>query len=220
MRAAVPPCCAGCAGYEQVFDAKTARRQQKRYRKRGPAKETAKLRDLLLASGVRGASLLDVGGGVGALQHELVKCGVVSVVDVDASSGYLAAARDEAARGKYSERARFLHANFVEAAKTIPEADVVTLDKVICCYPDMVALVTASADKANRLYGFVVPKDHLPNRLLRAMMNSFMRLTRNPFRSYTHSIAAIDVVLRARGLRRRAEDATIAWRIFVYARIA
>lgn len=215
----VGSCCAGCAGYEQVFDAKTARRQLKRYRQHGPAKETAKLRDLLVGADVRGASLLDVGGGVGALQHELVKAGVASVVDVDASYGYLDAARDEASRGRYAERARFLHANFVDAAKNIPEADVVTLDKVICCYGDMPALVAASAQKAKRLCGFVVPKDNLVNRALRRLINAFEWMTRNPFRSYTHAIAAIDAVLRERGLRRTAQDSTVAWRVFVYARV-
>ena len=100
----------------------------------------------------------------------------------------------------------------------VPQADVVTLDKVLCCYADMPRLVDASASKARRLYGFVVPKDNALNRLLRRVLNFTWMLMRSPFRNFTHRIGDIDARLRRNGLRLRAQDRTFAWRIFVYER--
>ena len=87
-------CCQQC-GFDDFFDEKTAAKELKRYRTKGPIKSTRLLIDLLIAEGVRDASLLDVGGGIGAIQHELLDAGAASSVDVDGSEAYLAAASAE-----------------------------------------------------------------------------------------------------------------------------
>jgi len=93
-------CCRQCEGLENVFDDGTAKSDLESYRREGPAKTTRLLLDHLRGAGVDGLTLLDIGGGVGAIQHELVASGVRATVDVDASRAYLAAARSEAARRK------------------------------------------------------------------------------------------------------------------------
>ena len=107
----------------------------------------------------RGATLLDIGGGVGVAQLDLLSAGLRSATDVDASSAYLDVAREEAQRRGYSERVSYRHGDLVALAPEIEPADIVTLDRVICCYHDMPALVRASAAKARRLYGLVYPHD-------------------------------------------------------------
>ena len=53
------------------FSDAVARRDLKRYRRRGPDQTTCLLRDAILAAG-HGKTVLDVGAGIGALGFELL----------------------------------------------------------------------------------------------------------------------------------------------------
>ncbi len=140
-----------CEGIEACFNPRLAAQELEHYRKKGAARTTRRLIAALEAEGVAGRSLLDIGGGVGAIPHALLQDGASTATTVDASAAYLDVARDEAARRGLSERIRFEHGNFVDLAPDIPSADIVTLDRVICCYDDMSALVRASAARASHL---------------------------------------------------------------------
>ncbi|MCH7500500.1 MAG: methyltransferase domain-containing protein [Nitrospinae bacterium] len=93
---------------------------------------------------VTGKSLLDIGGGIGAIQHELVAAGAARVTSVDASSGYLAISRKEAESRGYADRASYHYGDFVDLADSVDDADIVTLDKVLCCYDKVDDLVKKS----------------------------------------------------------------------------
>src|SRR5712692_817887 len=131
-----------CEAMERRFDIQRVRRELTQYHRHGAAKATRLLIEALAAESLEGVALLDIGGGVGAIQHVLVPAGLSSALDVDASAAYLAVASQEAERRGLAERIRFAHGNFVELASTIPPADLVTLDRVICCFNDMPALVS------------------------------------------------------------------------------
>ena len=210
--------CCQCEGIEETFDAKVAARDLKRYRAKGPRKETRMLLDALRAEGVEGMTLLDIGGGVGAIQHELLGDGVSGATNVDASSAYLGAAREEARRRGHSDRVSYHHGNFVDLAPDIEPADIVTLDAVICCYHDMEALVGLSAKRARKLYGFVYPKDRWWMRLASALGNFYFWARRRSFRTYLHPTRAIEAVVRENGLRRRYYSKTIWGQVVVYGR--
>jgi magnesium-protoporphyrin O-methyltransferase len=137
---------------------------------------------------------------------------------VDASSAYLEVQRAEAARRGYADRAVHLHGDFVEVADRIPEHDVVTLDRVICCYHDMPALVERSAARARRLYGAVYPRRTWWTVAGMAVVNAVMRLRRSSFRAYVHPPEEIERRLARAGLRLRAARQTLIWRVAVYAR--
>lgn len=81
--------CRQCQGIESFFDQKEANKELKGYRKKGPAKTTQMLIDALRAAGVQGSTLLDIGGGVGAIQYELLKAGASGAVSVEASTAYI-----------------------------------------------------------------------------------------------------------------------------------
>lgn len=213
-------CCAQCLGIEEQFNAKRARRELRRYQKKGPTQTTQILLDALEREGGAGGTLLDVGGGIGAIQHELAKAGAARLENVDASTGYLAVAREEAARRGYAERARYHHGDFVTLAPKINPADVVTLDRVLCCYPDCEALVAASAARAVRLYGLVYPRKTWLTRAGFRVINFMMRLTRSSFRGYLHAPEAVDAQVQALGFERRFIDETLFWLVAVYARPA
>jgi magnesium-protoporphyrin O-methyltransferase len=206
--------------YESVFSEKRARQDLKRYRKKGPDTSTRLLIDALRAAGVRGRTLLDIGGGVGAIDHELLAEGAASAVHVDASAASAAAAQEEATRRGTRDRMEFRGGDFVALATSIAPADVVTLDRVICCYPDMEDLVRESAAHARHLYGIVIPRESWITRVGRFGVNTVFTLMRNPFRFHIHRIADIERVLAAAGLRPRSTTETIFWRVAVYARHA
>ena len=210
--------CCQCEGIAAQLGAKTARRELRRFRRRGPIKSTRLLINALRSAGVADASLLDVGGGIGAIHHALIAAGARNAVHVDVSSDYIQAAREEAVRRGHGDRVRFIHGDLVQIAPTIPEADIVTLDRVICCYPDMEALVSTAAEKAGRLFGAVYPRDVWWVRLGVRTVNLFVRARRSAFRVFVHSPAAIDGVLRQHGLERRALERTGAWEVVTYVR--
>lgn len=210
--------CCQCQALEGLFDDKTAARELKAYRQKGPNKTTRLLVDALEAEGVEGLSLLDIGGGVGAIQHELLKANARSAIAVDASPAYLAAAQAEAERQGFASRVTYHHGNFVELAADIAPVDIVTLDRVICCYHDMPALVGLSSERAGKLYGLVYPRDAWWLKIGCAFMNFTLWLTRNPFRIFVHPRAAVEAILRRNGLRRRFYHQTFLWQVAVYGR--
>ena len=210
--------CCQCEGIETQFGARTARRELRRFRRRGPTGSTRLLIDDLRAAGVEGASLIDVGGGVGAIHHTLIDVGARAATHVDVSGDYIAAARDEAGRRGHTDRVRFVHGDFVQLAPTLPGADIVTLDRVICCYPDMELLVSAAAAEARRLLGAVYPRDAWWVRLGVRTINAIMRARRSEFRVFVHPPIAIDAELRRHGLERRTRRRAGLWEIVTYAR--
>lgn len=210
--------CCQCEGIEGFFNQREAARSLRGYLRKGPSRSTRLLLDALRDAGIEGATLLDIGGGIGAVQLELLASGVASATDVDASSAYLATAREESARRGYGDRVTYQHGNFVELAPSVTQADVVTLDRVICCYHDMPALVGASAAKALRLYGAVFPRDNWLARSGGHVINLLMRLQRSSFRFFTHRTVDIEAVLREAGLERRYHRNAGPWQVAVYAR--
>src|SRR5918999_5048770 len=209
-------CC--CQGVEDVFGEKTARHDQRRYRKRGPSKPTRMLLRALEREGIEHATVLDIGGGVGAIQLELLDAGAERATSVEASGAYLRAAGDEAERRGHADRISYQAGDFVELADRVEPADVVTLDRVICCYPDMEALVGLSADRARRLYGVVYPQDRWWVALGIRVANLIMRLTRRAFRAHLHRTSAVDAVAREHGLTPKlSRRVGPIWQVALYA---
>src|SRR5260221_4544553 len=144
-------CCRGNAN-DGFFDARFARRELARYRKRGPKPWTRELLAAIEEAALPpGATLLDVGGGVGTIHHRLLERGFAQATQVDASSAYLTAAAEEVARLGHSGRVAFRRGDFQALAVEIPQVDVVTLDRVVCCDPDYAAMLGHAAAHARRL---------------------------------------------------------------------
>jgi magnesium-protoporphyrin O-methyltransferase len=216
----IMPCgCGQCAGIEKEFNARVAAWELGRYRRRGARGTTKLLLDLVRReTSPAGKTLLDVGGGVGIIQHELAAAGAAQITSVDAAPAYLAVQRAEAARRSYADRATHLQGDFVALAEGLPAHDIVTLDRVICCYHDMPALVAGSAARARSLYGAVYPRRVWWTVAGVAVFNLAMRVRRSPFRSYVHPPREIERVLATSGLRLHAARQTVIWRVAVYAR--
>jgi 2-polyprenyl-3-methyl-5-hydroxy-6-metoxy-1,4-benzoquinol methylase len=211
--------CAQCVGIQQEFGDSRARKELRRYRKKGATGTTRMLIDAVIQHGIEGRSFMDVGGGVGIIQHELMGVGAASGVSPDASPAYLAAARTEATSQGYADRMTYLEGDFVELAPDLPEVDIVTLDRVLCCYHDMPTLVDTSASHARGVYGVVLPRDE--RRLMRfgiAVLNLIQRLRRRPFRVFAHPRVEVERRLGELGFSRVYHGTSFLWRVLVFTR--
>lgn len=211
-------CCPHCEDAGDFFSQKTARRDLKRYGKKGPLKSTGLLLEALRAQGVRDQTLLDVGGGIGAVQHELFREGLARATQADASPAYLEVSRREATRQGHAEQVEYVFGDFVDLAPRLPSADIVTLDRVICCYPDMERLVGASVQKAERIYGLVFPREWLVTEIAVAAENLYFRARKSAFRTFMHSSEAVDALVRSHGFRRNSYASTFMWQVVTYTR--
>ena len=211
-------CCCG-VDYDALFDDKMARNDLNAYRRKGVTGQTRRLVQALKSAGVDGATLLDIGGGIGAIQLELLAAGAASTTDVDASRAFVATARAEAERRGYAERTEYHYGDFVALADEVPAADIVTLDRVVCCYADMPALVGASVAHATRLYGLIYPVDRWWIRAGARAGNFALGLFRQSFRFHVHRSAAVDALVRARGFERQLGDRGLIWQVALYRRI-
>jgi len=141
-------------------------------------------------------------------------------VIVDASPAFLAAARDESERRLTEDRLRLQLGDAVELRDDVPAADVVTLDKVVCCYVDMESLLGIAASRARRLMALVYPRDDWWVRAIVACGNFALRLQGSAFRSYVHRNAAIEDALRRAGLSPRTMRRGPFWIVAVFERPA
>ena len=213
--------CCGASVCESQFDRKRAARELRDYRAHGPTHATTRaMIHLLRRAGVDGSTVLDIGGGIGAIQYDLLEAGAGVVTAVDASSAYQQAARAEAERRGVSARIQFRLGDFVALASQVAAADIVTLDRVVCCYPEMEPLVRLSAERCRRVYGLSYPRDRWATRVVVNAENAFRGLVGNPFRSFVHSPVVMDRLLTGLGFKRQSAVRTFAWEVAVYARDA
>lgn len=210
-----------CQASDQQFDVRIARRDLRRFERRGPDATTrqmlAAVQEIPLPPQ---PVLLDVGGGIGAIHHILLEHGFAHAVQVDASAAYLAIAAAEAERRGHAGHVDFRRADFPAVAASVPMADVVTLDRVVCCDPDYVRLLGAAADRARRLVAFSYPRPRRSVRLFVAALNFVNRLRGRTFRAYVHPPAAMIGVLERAGLRRRWAGGTWIWAVELFERTA
>jgi SAM-dependent methyltransferase len=212
-------CCRGrYAEAERQFGPAIASRDLDRYHRKGPD-ATSRLLLVTLSDQVRrGDSLLDIGSGVGVLDFELLANGVQTATLVDASPAYLEAAAHEAEARGVSDRVHRVAGDFTTLAETIPSADVATLHRVVCCYPDHASLLRAATARARRVLAFSYPRDRWYIRSWLALENTRRRFSGNPFRTFVHAPAAMEAIVTQAGFRRIHRARTFVWSIDVYVR--
>jgi Methyltransferase small domain len=210
--------CPHCRAIEARWGREVADGDVKRYHRRGPDRTTRLILEMLDPHVVDGATLLDIGGGIGVICHELLARGVVSATLVDAASVNLQGARAEAEGRGRADRLRLVHGDFVELAKEVMPAELVTLDRVVCCYPDYAGLLAESAGKCRRAYAISYPRERWYVRLGFLVENLIRRLQRDPFRAFVHPEAEIRRVVRAAGLAPATRRSTLVWHVELYTR--
>jgi len=180
--------------------------------------QTKLILEAIRSLGIKNANLLDIGGGVGAIHHELLEDMAREATHVDASSAYLKEAKLEAARRGHGERVHFIHADFTDVASELPKADVVTLDRVVCCYPDFHRLLKAATDHSQRALAFTYPRETWYMRFALKVANFFQGLRKDPFRVFLHPVAEMDALLKTEGFERVSLRRLFVWEMALYQR--
>jgi len=211
-----------CSTYGNVagahFDEKIAKRDLENYRQKGPGPTARLLRDLLGETGAIEGTLLDVGSGIGGLSFELLDRGVERAIAVDASAAYLAAAAQEATRRDRLRAVEFRHGDFLDVASMIQTATIVTMDRVICCYPAFELLLKQALGHAERCFVYSYPKDVWYVRAAIAVENGIRRLKHNPFRAFVHPVDRMTQIIERGGFRLAARRQTWQWSAEVWIR--
>jgi magnesium-protoporphyrin O-methyltransferase len=161
-------------------------------------------------------TLLDVGAGIGALTFELLAAGLRRATAVDASPAYVEAGRQEAERRGLAGNVNWVEGDFVSVAPQLPSADIVTLDRVVCCYPAYEPLLEAALEHAVQMVGLSYPRDRWYVRAVVAGENAARRLRGGTFRTFVHPAAGMAELLRKHGFQLVARRTTIAWAVDVY----
>jgi 2-polyprenyl-3-methyl-5-hydroxy-6-metoxy-1,4-benzoquinol methylase len=205
--------CCNARGCDEFFSARMAARAAERYRTKGIDKTAQRMVGFLEEHGIEGASVLEIGGGVGELQIELLKRGAVRTLNLELSAGY----DEEATRllreaGVEGRAERWLHDLATDPA-AVEAADVVVLHRVVCCYPHYERLLGAAADHARRLLVFSYPPRNVLSRFLLGSENLLLSLRRKEFRAFVHPPARMLAVVEGRGLRQTYAHEPLVWQI-------
>ena len=210
--------CCQCQGIENMFDKKTGERELKRYLKKGPSKTTGMLLDTIHKEGVQGLDFLDIGGGIGAIQYDLIKAGASTGTSIEASSAYIDLVKKQTIQNGFAEKIDFKQGDFTTIASDVDTADIVTLDKVICCYDDMSKLVRLSSKLARKIYAVIYPRDVWWIKLALPFMNFYPILKGSSFRVFIHPTKKVEEIIFGNGLKRYYYDKTLFWQVAIFIR--
>ena len=210
--------CCSINGLPQMFGGSAPRKEAESFRKKGLPKRTRPIVDYLQSAGIEGATVLDIGFGVGSLHLELLRRGAGAVMGVEVVDTYIGEAERLASELGLADAVDYQQADFTRIQSDIEPADVVVLDRSICCYPDMPGLVKPSAEHARRFYAIVLPVENIASRLFTGLANVVLRLLRRDFRAYIHPQVAIDEIVERAGLRRVLHKRSGVWKAMIYER--
>jgi 2-polyprenyl-3-methyl-5-hydroxy-6-metoxy-1,4-benzoquinol methylase len=207
---------AGCCpsrDYHRFFNQRFARRLANRYHKRGLDPTAQTMVEFLQGLGLEGASVLEIGGGVGEIEIELLQAGAARAQNLELSPAYEQPARELAAQAGVQGRLDWRIHDLAQNPGAVAPADLVVLHRVVCCYPDYARLLAAAADHARRALVFSYPPRNLLSRAFYRVFNLVMRLTRSGFRGFAHPEGTMLGVLEDHGLRRTYQGRSRIWQI-------
>lgn len=206
-------CCT--SGLDDLFTEKIARHDAKRYRRRGLTKRARKLVAAIQHEiALPGRRVLEIGVGVGAVTIELLRKGAASATGVDAVAAQLEQARVLAAEHGVADRLDLVLADFTTITD-IGKADLVLLDRVVCCYPDWRGLLSAAAAHAEHTLAMTYPRDVWWMRLVWRLGNWWQVIRRSDFRLHVHPPREMHAHLKHHGLVTRVAGRHFGWEILI-----
>ncbi|MGN6523409.1 MAG: class I SAM-dependent methyltransferase [Actinomycetes bacterium] len=206
--------CCDPSRYDGTFGDGFARRLARRYRRKGLDRAARRIVDVLeREGGVAGATVLEIGGGIGDIQLELLKRGATRATNLELSHAYEAEAAHLAVEAGLAHRITRRHIDLAATPELVEPADVVVLHRVVCCYPDYRRLLAAVAGHTRQRVVFTHPPRTLVSRLAAAIENVGFRLRGSDFRVFTHSPTAMRAVLAEHGLQPRPAGGGPVWKV-------
>lgn len=212
-------CCCPQNSATGKFFSRFARRYRQRYLKKGLEKTQQQLVAGVQQAGIDGASLLEIGCGVGYLHQFLLQHGASQAVGIDLSARMIEEARRLAEEQGLQDRTCYRQGDFVDLAADFGAAEVSLLDKVVCCYPDAASLIKKSTALTRRVYALTYPRDRRITRWGTKLMAAVFWLVRSPMRNYVHDPRLIEAWIAAAGFRKQYENHSFLWLTQVYSRV-
>lgn len=215
-------CCTGPTpeSYEGVFSDRYARQLARQYRRRGLTAAAQRVVDFVAAEGVEGASVLEIGGGIGDIQLELLKRGAARTTNLELSGAYEPEANRLIQEAGFKGRVhRIQGVDLAATPAALPSFDVVVLHRVVCCYPDADRLLSAAATHAHRTLVFSHPPYNWLGRLSAKLMNAWLRVVRDEYRAFSHDPDDMIAVLERHGFQSVYQHAEAMWRIVGASRV-
>lgn len=209
--------CCEPAEYDKVFDEKHARSNAREYARKGLTGDAQHIVDLVRTRMSPGYSLLEIGGGIGEIHLELLRDGAARVLNVELATQYEIVASELIRERGFADRVERRLGDFVREAADVPAADVVVMNRVVCCYPDPDALVGAAAEHARRLLVMTFPVDRWWIRWGIAAGNAWLALRGNRFRGYVHATRVVLATAERRGLRLVSQRRGLIWQLVAFA---
>jgi 2-polyprenyl-3-methyl-5-hydroxy-6-metoxy-1,4-benzoquinol methylase len=211
-------CCT--SGLDDTFTEKTSRTEADSYRRKGLPKRARKLVASIESAGkLAGKTLLEIGVGAGGVTVELLRRGVTRATGVDAVAAQLANARVLAGEFNVGDRVDFVHADFT-ATSQLPHADIVIMDRVVCCYPEWQPLVSAAAAHADTVLAMTYPRDTWWMHATARAINFSRVILRSDFRFRVHPPQAMHAMLNTLGMKTRVAGRYFGWEILLATRVS
>ena len=203
--------CCTPAGYERIFGPEQVERDVRRYRRKGLTGSAAWLRDALVNDGVSERSVLEIGGGIGAVQIALLEAGAARAANVELVNSYESAANKLAAERGLDGRVTRRLGDLVSDPGIAPAADIVVMHRVICCYPDAAGLIGAACNHARDRLAITIPRESWWVRLGFSALNTWLRLRNVAFRGYVHPVGRMLESAGAHGFQPTDRTAGAVW---------
>jgi hypothetical protein len=203
--------CCRAGPCEQMFKPRLARRSLKRYRTKGLDELERRMVASAGEGGLDGMRVLEIGGGIGTLQTELLERGAERGEIVELVPAWEPYARELAREKGLEERTVFRVVDVIEDPDLVAVADVVLMNRVVCCSPDGVALTGRAARLTRRTLVLSFPRDAVWIRAGLRVVNAFLRLGRRSFRVFAHPRAALFAAAEAEGLSLAESGHGLAW---------
>jgi 2-polyprenyl-3-methyl-5-hydroxy-6-metoxy-1,4-benzoquinol methylase len=211
--------CCRSGSCEQMFGARFARRSLRRYREKG-LDDVERTLVASVVEGIEGSSVLEIGGGIGAIQTELLAAGARTGAVVELVSAYEPYARELAEERGVSARTRFQVLDLLDEPAGVEPADVVVLNRVVCCTPDGVQLTAAAARLTSDALLLSYPRDVWWVRAAVRLQNAGLWLIRRSFRAFVHRPAELTAAAVQAGLEQERSGGTALWEYAVLRRAA
>jgi protein-L-isoaspartate O-methyltransferase len=211
--------CCGRTGYQAVFSDRFAKRLARTYRKRGLDPTARRMVSFLTDHDISDASVLEIGGGVGEIQIELLNGGARKATNLEISRNYEAEATALLESFGLADRVQRRFVDVAASPEEVAPADVVVLHRVVCCYPDYERLISAAASHAHRLLVFSYPPRNLFSRMIVRCENLLHRLRRSGFRAFVHQPAAMIQRVQQQGLSLSYRHRGLSWNVVGFERL-
>ena len=198
---------------------KRAKKQYDQYMKRGPAKVTAKIIGQFSKHQIEGKSLIDVGGGIGALQWWFLDMNGKETISIEASSGYLRLAEKHANEKGWADQTSFLFGDFMQLHTEVDLVDYITLDKMVCCYPNYKEIIEVACAKTKSCVLISYPIDGPISKIFAWLEGLMTNLKGQNFKPFIHPVAKVREAFKLNGYDRIDHNLLFPWHVETYRRI-